>query len=239
MAEVLPAPVEGRLVHSTGANTAPQAGSLWTNSSWFSAPPAPCPNDRPRHELPAPIPQRNTSQVRPCRQVAPAATVVVAVYLFAWHGTQHRCVHMLQAKSVGGAAAQCRFSGRCAVPIATMAPVDGSPVTVSMAAAPRGMTCDGSKAAAPPSLVSGGGLMSAWRFDLQRWAWVPRDGGASPGAQTARHQLAARRHAPACWAWCLGHNIHDVVAWTSPTGSDRIKPGAYLTHLGKLSRPLA
>ena len=100
---------------------------------------------------------------------------------------------------MGGAAAQCRFSGRCAVPIATMAPVDGSPVPAAVAAAPRGATCDGSRAALPPSQVSGGGgLMSAWRFNMQRWAWVPRDGGASPGAPTAKHQLAARRQAPAC-----------------------------------------
>jgi hypothetical protein len=64
MAEVLPPhSTQGRLVHSTDANIAPQAGSLWTNSSWFSTPPAPCPNDRPRHELPTPAPCRSAPEV--------------------------------------------------------------------------------------------------------------------------------------------------------------------------------
>lgn len=112
-----------------------------------------------------------------------------------------------QARSAGGAVAQCRFSGRCAVPIATTAPVDGSPlpaqegrtnVSGSVAWQPRGMTCDGSPAAAAPpaSRRGGGAFMSKWRFDMQAWAWVPRDGGADAAAaqQSAKHQLAARRY---------------------------------------------
>lgn len=168
MAEVLPPLTsDNRLVHSNDVNTAPNSSagsSLWANSSWFAAPPAPCPNSRPRQELP----------------------------------TSAASLPPPQTRSAGGAAAQCRFSGRCAVPIATTAPVDGSPLPAAVGAVasaawqPPGMTCDGSKSEA--QAARGRGFMSAWRFDMDRWTWVPRDGGAAAAGQpTAKHELAARR----------------------------------------------
>ena len=44
------------LVHSSGDAQPGGASSLWSTSSWFAAPPAACPNSRPREELPTAAP---------------------------------------------------------------------------------------------------------------------------------------------------------------------------------------
>ncbi len=118
----------------------------------------------------------------------------------------------------GGAAAQCRFSGRCAIPIATTAPVDGSPLRKpdGRSLIPAGRTCqdpDAASSTAPTALplqpargpVNGAPstfeFNSRWRFDLKTWEWQPIDGLAAEAstaeAATARSVLPAANEASA------------------------------------------
>ena len=117
----------------------------------------------------------------------------------------------------GGAAAQCRFSGRCAIPIATTAPVDGSPLRKPdrRCPVPAGRTCRDPDAASstapalPPQPARGPAsgtpstaeFTSKWRFDLKTWEWRLIDGSAaeasSAEAAAARSVLPAANEASA------------------------------------------
>lgn len=94
-------------------------------------------------------------------------------------------------RHAGGAAAQCRFSGRCAIPIGTTAPVDGSPI----------LSQNSQSQSLPAGRLIGGiavkgssRFVSRWVFNMDQWKWVPKDAlDCSPTYNTAKSQLAAQR----------------------------------------------
>jgi transitional endoplasmic reticulum ATPase len=100
-------------------------------------------------------------------------------------------------QAIGGAVAQCRFSGRTATPIFASPPLDGSPLQRTKQKSPvppertllpvQGYTCDGLPSQDVPT--------SRWRFDLNAWRWEAAEGeGNHDGSAAAlQHAIAARR----------------------------------------------
>ena len=122
---------------------------------------------------------------------------------------------------VGGAKAQSRFSGKTAIPIATVTPLSIASLAKPSGGAPpqqqpsggaslpaaaqheawssarvTGRTVDGS---VPPSADGGNGVgsggphRSRYVFDTHNWRWVHSDPAGQAAGSSDKHQLAARR----------------------------------------------
>lgn len=127
---------------------------------------------------------------------------------------------ILQSRHAGGAAAQCRFAGGCAIPIGTTAPVDGSPVTSRKHQIRQPGTLAASIHPAGGSVQPDSSeFTSRWRFDLKLWQWVLKN--PSDDCEllhTAKSQLAARR-------WGDGRDqLSAAAAEFSTTASSRKRP---------------